>query len=251
MGVESVGEEFVYVHPLGMTPVGYYRTFPITDQLRRAVGTGGFSGFTPNTVGLSVNVRVEVVDLGESAFLMRTYHGKSLSLAETTWCACRTIDASDLVIPLPYRHRDGVEYIAIGREVYFVRGNELRPLFECDDTVLRLVASPAHTRPRLITVLPQGAQLIWGVVRGSPATTFASDMAYPHVLIHRDGWIIAADRRGCQIFVVKRDSLQPHVATQWEDHGEVVALLPLQVPNVFAVAFASGHILQYQIPSVR
>ena len=252
MAVEAVGEEIVFVHPLGLAPAAYLRTFPITDQLPRSVYAGGFAGLTPNTIGLSAAGKVHVIDMGSSAYMLRTYHGAGLSLEGTAWCNYPpTLDMLDLDVSAPYQHREGVDFLAIGREVYFVRGNELKPLHECDDVVIRLVASPAHSRPRLIAVLPQGAQIIWGVVRGSPATTFARDMAHPQVLIHRDGWIIAADRRGCEVFVVKRGSLQLHVATQWEDHGEVAALLHAPFPNVFAVCFASGSILQFQIPNAR
>ena len=249
MTVESVEEETVCVHPLGQSSAPYQRSFPLADGFRRQVAAGAFSGLSAHSIAITGGERIHVVDVGLAALHVRAYRPPDLALLETVSCDCS--DVRSLRFPLPYQEREGVHYIGIGRVIHFIRGSELKELFECDDDIVRLVASPAHTRPRLVAVFERGAQILWGVMRGASATTLASDMLRPQVLLHRDGWIIAADRRGCQVLHVERDALQLHVATEWDDCGEVVALLPLNVPHVFAVSFASGEIRQYQIPSAH
>jgi tetratricopeptide (TPR) repeat protein len=247
MAVESLEEEIVCVHPFGQRPADYLYTFPPTDQLRRRVSAGPFAGISSTTVAMSAATRIYAVDRRGAEITVSTYRTPGLALVGTA--SCQSAELPGLQFPIPYQEREGVHYLAAGRSIGFIRGDRFMELFECDQDVVRLVASPAHTRPRLLAVMPRGAQLLWGVLRGASTSTLASDMLAPQVLLNRDGWIIAADRRGCQVFGVHRDALQLHVATEWEDRGEVVAVLPLPIPHVFAACFASGEILQYQIPS--
>jgi hypothetical protein len=247
MAVESVEEGIVCVHPLGQRPGDYSRTFPPTDQLRRRVSAGPFAGVSNTTVALTASARIHTVDVRGAEITVNTYRAAGLTLTETA--SCQWADLPGLRFPLPYQEREGVHYLAAYRTVYSIRGNQLVELFECDDGVARLVASPAHTRPRLIAVMPRGAQLLWGMVRNAPTSTLAGDMIAPQVLFNRDGWIIAADRSGCQVYGVERNSLHMHVAMEWEDRGEVVALLPLPIPHVFAACFESGELLEFQITS--
>ncbi len=250
MAVESVEEEALIVHPFGQKPADYRRTFPPTDQFRRAVRSGAFDGLSSTSIALSAGAAIHAVELTNGAFVVRAYRPGEFSLAETVTCDLENAFSSgfELFLPLAFDGREGVHYVGGGNSIYFIRGSELKLLFECEGPVVRLIASPAHTRPRLIASLGNGAQIFWGVVRGSPSTLFAQDMIRPQVLIHRDGWIIAADRAGCAVFNVERDALRQHLAEKWSDRGEVVALLPMQVPNFFAVSFDSGQIVQYQIP---
>lgn len=249
MAVEAIEEETVCVHPVGQSAAAYQRTFPPVDGFRRALAAGAFAGLSAHTVALTAGARVQVVDLGLDAIHVRGYRAADFHLVATVSCDCP--DIRTLRFPLPYQEREEVHYVAVGRTICFIRGGQFKELHECDDEIVGLVASPAHTRPRLVAVFERGAQILWGVVRGASATTLAADMVRPQVMLHRDGWIIAADRRGCQVLHVERDALQLHMATEWDDRGEVVALVALPVPHVFAVSFSSGEIRQYQIPSAH
>ena len=241
-------ETHLRVHPLGLREVGYPRAFPETDDFRRRVMAGDGGELSLDTFGLAWDVgnsrHTVQCDRQSSELTFHTYASNSQSLLATHSCPI----LGDLRWPLPYQLREGLHYVAMGHLVYFLRVNELKLLAECGDDIVRLVVSPDHTRPRLIAVFEQGAQILWGVTRGVASTRFAENLVAPQVLIHRDGWIIAADRRRCEVYSTRGESLRLHTSLEWEDLGEIIALVTSPATNVFAAVDTSGHIRQYHIP---
>ena len=142
-------------------------------------------------------------------------------------------------------------YCACGRSLLRVehRG-KLTVLHQFSDGIISLAATPSYAN-RLIAVQQHGAHLVWGKNSYSAVTPFATDLAKPQVLLHPGGYLVAADRRRCEVFRLGIESLRLVASAALEDLGEIVAIVPAPLGNVFAICDRSGHLRQFKIPSVE
>ncbi|HZZ71738.1 MAG TPA: hypothetical protein VFE24_05765 [Pirellulales bacterium] len=235
--------DWLYVQPFGSKRCEVLGSFLETDAFRDQVQI--HSTLSPHTVGLTSNDTLNFAVYAEPRLLTIQRYSLNPQVLQGTWIYTLP---SPVPIPLIYQERQGTHFLALEDRIYFTHASDLLPLFEFDAEIVRLVASPVHTRPRLIASFAAGAQILWGVASGVASTRFAEDLAAPQILIHRDGWIIAADRVRCEVYRPIKESLRLHIALNWEDLGEVVALTSARAINEFAVVTARGAFRIFTIP---
>ena len=152
-------------------------------------------------------------------------------------------------IPLPFDARGAISSEWKRRFAPTAR-DSFSDIHTFGDEIRRLIASRPYSRHRLIAVFDHGAEMVWGVTPNSPTTRFADDLERPQVLLHPKGFLIAADRRRCEVYRTEGSVLRLHATATLEDLGQIVAILPAPLANVFALCDASGYMRQFKFPKV-
>ncbi len=160
-------------------------------------------------------------------------------------------------------HHDGTRaYIQTGQCVWriepvvlgFVSNSgqqTIQPLrfIEFPEAPQSMVASPAHTTPRLAFSFQNGAQAVWPL--SGDTCAFAQDMTSPRLISTGNGLVVAACSSNRRIECYRLNAGRVELVAELDREStsdEVVSLMSGNAPNEFLLLHESGLLESFQIP---
>jgi tetratricopeptide (TPR) repeat protein len=244
----------VFVHAMAGDPLPHERRFLAHDRCPEAISVGPHPGLAQETCGF-------VLGNGETAFVvdadatdggvLTAYACAGPSFQRTAIARIVLQDLPAAVVspalPIPMVFHDPDVICGIGHNLCFIRPGTTARFEETPEAIEQIIASPRHTRSRVIVGMARGGFVTWGAAEHASRAPFAADMVSPRIALSRGGTLIAVSADEVEFYSTMNHRLR--LITRWRNSGVApVAVIASRQTNRFAVLSGDGRLVIHDVP---
>lgn len=244
LAADPFNPQQVIIHPLGGPPSRNEASFEPTDEcpLRTVVGT--MRGMSQEVIavarpGTGMTWLIEE-RFGQYVLLARGSQGEPIS----THTLCDAPPFELKVLPAPLHACDDKVFAAVGNQLFQFRNDKTEDVWSFGQTITSLTGSAPGTVSRIAVTFPSAGLVIWD--EHGHTETLGNHLDYPIACFTRDGCLIVAAGRTCEIYSTQNRRLR--LMTEIPNlPSKPIAILPHPKNDHFGLAFADGKIGVYRV----
>lgn len=149
---------------------------------------------------------------------------------------------SELNVPLEIA--ENVVCAGIGEQLFVLDRDGRQQYLSLDSQIYEIATSPAHSVPRAVVSLFEGAAFCW--LDRQEVRRFATSLYQPTVAFLAGGWVVLADNRQGQVYRAARDGVHLE-STFTVDEQRPLAIVATGSMHEFALVYAQGLIRRYRM----